>query len=185
MILSAHKMDVDAVVKVLSPVIDAIKRRLPDLKFIIAGGAVRDILLHRPFNDVDLVVQDDEELTPQVLTILGDIFQTVFQNALGEDADSQTASDPGEDAGRSQWPTIIYAGAGADVIVVPDMIAYVNDFPDDISKAYIDSDAQVHMTPDFVTGHDNRRITYRESAGAGRLLKLIGYFPSYSVTHVA
>lgn len=148
---------------------------MPRLKFAVAGGAVRDLLMGRPVKDIDILVEQCHPLTAAQLADLQDFFGTTFKEYDSESTENY------DDEDRIHFPVAIYTGKGVDIIVVPDIFAYVDDFPDDISKVAYDR-LGLSIREGFIESHDKQVITYRNSAGGGRLQRLLDKYP-YRVVH--
>lgn len=155
----------------------SVNTAFPELRATIAGGAVRDAILGKPIRDIDMFVEDAPDLD-----VLGSIFGVKFSKFEHE-------FDYNEDEDRKSQIVAVWHGEGegnvygVDIIQVDDIEQRIDEFPDNISQVYIDARGLTLM-PEFINGHMHKRMTYRDSAGTDRLLKLIDKFPDYGVVHV-
>lgn len=165
----------DAVEERLGQLVRDLQAKMPDLKFAVAGGAVRDLLMGRDVKDIDILVEQDTPLSSDQRMQLQSFFDMEFKEYDSEDVENY------DDEDRTEFPVAIYVGKGVDIIVAVDIFAYIDDFPDDISKAAYDAMGLL-IHDEFVTAHETQTMHYRNSAGADRLQRLLAKYP-YSVVH--
>lgn len=163
-------------------ILDRIIEILPGA--VVAGGFLRDLLVNKSTRDIDVFT----ERTPTTAQLAA--LQEALDTSDFYEADPLEKSEeylvPEADTRRSRIVALFKAD-GVDVIVTNDLEAHLREFPDNISKVSYragTSGGVLEMTDEFVTGHTQRRIVYREAAGEMRLLKLIDKFSDYSVSHV-
>lgn len=168
-----------AAVEALRPGMDAVLSILPGA--VIAGGYLRDTLIGKPTRDMDVFTETEPtEAQLVALEALLTSEDTFYEADLIEENEEY---DVPEADTRESRIVKLFKADGMDVIVTNNLAAHLREFPDNISKVSY-ADGVLTMTDEFVNGHTQKRIVYREAAGEMRLLKLIAKFPDYSVNHV-
>ncbi len=155
--------------------VDQIAAAVPGTLFAIAGGAIRDTLMDRPVKDIDILVEGSELLDDQQIAGFEAVFGTTFKRYNTGKREEYVEPK------RRSFPVAIYQSTtGVDIIVVRDIGLHVDDFPDDISMAYIDT-LGLSIRDAFIAAHEKQMFSYRSSAGPERLERLLAKYPGYSV----
>lgn len=160
--------------------LDAILRTLPGA--VIAGGYIRDLLLGLPARDIDIMVEADP--TEGELRQLERLLGVYFAELDFKEKEEYQANEEGFT--RTSDIKKVYKDDEhnvADIIVVSSIRTHIREFPDNISKCWYSVDGVTVMS-EFIYGHANKIIKYRNGAPEPRLLKLMSKFPDYTVQRV-
>jgi hypothetical protein len=157
---------------------------------VIAGGYLRDLLTDREPTDMDIFVQyePNEDQLRALDGYLGlersEAFFETFRRSNEGDNGYEGSSE--EDDERTQRMSVLFEAQKGefsyDIIVVPDVGLYVEEFPDNISRVTFSSNG-LRMYEDFEQGHTEKVIYYRISAEAARAVKLRQKYPDYRFTY--
>lgn len=144
---------------------------LPDV--IIAGGAVRDLLLDRPVKDIDFITT--ALLTPvQMSSVFPDNgrFRYAISDALAEYKETS-----GIDGSSSLKYVLASEDNRINVLVVDSIEKKLKSFPDTISMVAFDGVVKPH--PLFTLAVQTKTITLAERVRDTRLDRLRAKFPDY------
>lgn len=138
---------------------------------VIAGGAIRDILLARPTKDVDFI-------TSYLMTI--EDAETFFAKSFRRVRISRAEYDDGlSDGGSSLRYVLASLDNTINVLVVSDVDDKIASFPDTISMVYFDG-MQIVTTPQFRKAVETKVVEYAPRTTAERLERLLTKFPDFN-----
>jgi hypothetical protein len=146
------------------------------------GGCIRNLVTERPIKDIDIFLSDERDVVSLVKLFNLDIERP----PIGHDANGG-GSGEGEDlqnmkvwkCGRNhtslqQWET------RWDVIWVPSIAGRREQFPDYISRMWLDWRGNIHQDPQAVQDKARQRIRYFESIRPTRLARLKELYEDWS-----
>lgn len=141
---------------------------------VVAGGAVRDAFIGAPAKDIDILVENPFEPTSEARIV----------EAVEKATKRKLVRQVGE---ANDYKFVLYRSEDSkiDLVMVPmDEIEYIEDFDDDLSRMWVDSDG-FHAMPEALAAWESRVITVK-AAAEQRYNKLVAKFGGeYKVQYAA
>lgn len=176
----------DYIMNEASKVLACLHEIIGEKYFILAGGAVRDVILDKPIGDIDIFFFSALE------------FQTAKRHFNGARGIVQTKVSNDESYGERDWESHKYSdvstGVEYNIIYNPKVgntAQLLDTFDVGLCKIYFDIDKGVYKHPHFIEDMVNKTLTFRPNTGAKateagisvvwHIPKLIKKFPDYEV----
>lgn len=172
------------VIETYRDVLSQVRQHIPNA--VLVGGCLRDTFYGVEVKDLDFVVQThngwEYPVTPGTQW-LRDIWpDKQFRWCMlpdGEYAADVDEANAINDQNDLLFDVIKSTDDRVNFIVVRDIPEYTNNFPDSISKLVFDGE-RVHYANEWMVGHNNGEVYYRNNIGAARLEKLRRKYPDWA-----
>ncbi|WP_429498849.1 hypothetical protein ACQUFY_05945 [Robbsia andropogonis] len=155
----------DRVRKEYGAYVKRLRKEVPDL--VLVGGAVRDTLFNRPVKDLDFMTADGTAR----LRLQGS-FRTPLRLCPG-------ARNPTYEHHTGNLVEVLETeDRAANVLIVLDIVARVQEFPDTLSQVWFDGE-HVHCLAGFAFARDELYVETNERMTPERLARLKAKYPEF------
>lgn len=171
------------VIETYQDILLAVRQHIPEA--VLVGGCLRDTFYGVEVKDLDFVVplaQHNRALYP--LTPQSAWLQEIWPNktfeycVLGDERHGVQEEMEGVEGEHPLQDVIKSTDDTVNFIIVTDIPAYTNQFPDSISKLVFDGET-IHYANEWMVGHNTTTVFYRPDIIQARLEKLQRKYPDW------
>ena len=168
------------VIEMYGRVLSQVRQHIPNA--VLVGGCLRDTFYGVEVKDLDFVVQMGDAADPNLahpelypLSPASRWLREIWPDKQWQYSNALVAYN---NDGAVMRDVIKSRDETVNFIIVTDIPAYTNSFPDSISKLVFDGE-QIHYANEWMVGHNTFHVFYRPNIGNVRLEKLQRKYPEW------